>query len=51
MMISTEHFLEFKHLMRKHFGDEKVNNMTEDELYDQAIKLIRFIKIVESNNT
>jgi hypothetical protein len=40
-------FVEFKKLMRKHFGEEHVDQMTEGELYEKAIKLIRFVEIVE----
>ena len=48
MQIPDHHFEEFKRLMRKHFGDERVSQMTEGELYEKAIKLIRFVEIVES---
>ena len=47
MQIPEHHFEEFKRLMRKHFGDERVDQMTEGELYEKAIKLIRFVEIVE----
>ncbi len=46
MKIPQHHFEEFKTLMRKHFGNERVDQMTEQELYEQAIKLIRFVEIV-----
>lgn len=47
MQISKQSFEEFKGLMKKHFGAETVNQMTEEELYEKAIKLIRFVELVE----
>jgi hypothetical protein len=46
MRIPEYHFEKFKVLMRKHFGDEKVDSMTEQELYEKASKLLRFVEIV-----
>jgi|GEM_PF-815461 len=46
MQISDKHFLEFKELMREKVGDEAYSKMTEQELFDSAIKLITLVKIV-----
>lgn len=47
MQIPDHHFEEFKRLMRKHFGDEEVDKMTEQELFEQAMKLLRLVEIVD----
>lgn len=46
MQLPEQHFEEFKRLMRKHYGDERVDSMTDEELYEQASRLMRFVEIV-----
>ena len=48
MQIPAQHFEEFKRLMRKHYGDEEVDQMTEQELLEQATKLVRLVEIVHT---
>lgn len=47
MRISERRFDEFKALMLKHVGGEEYIKLSERELYDKAVKLLRFVEIVE----
>ena len=50
MHISDKHFARFKELTREKVGEEKYNQMTEQELFESAIKLITLVEAVYKYN-
>jgi hypothetical protein len=46
MHISDEHFIEFKRIFKEEFGEDEFNKMTNDQLYDEATRLISLMETV-----
>lgn len=46
MRISDEHFAEFKRIFKEEFGEEEFNKLSNDQLYDEAIRLVSLMETV-----
>ena len=46
MHISPGRFDEFKKIMKEHVGEEKFSTMSEQYLFESAIKLVTMLKII-----
>lgn len=46
MHISDKHFAEYKRIYKEEFGEEALNKKTDQELYEEAIKLVSLMEVV-----
>lgn len=46
MPISQEHFIEFKRIFKEEFGEDEYNKMSNEQLYEEAIRLITLMEAV-----
>jgi len=46
MHISEEHFMEFKRIFKEEFGEEEFNKMSNEQLYEEAVRLISLMEAV-----